>query len=212
MISRRSLIAATAASLVASPALAQRKAPTPESNVNPVKLLEPGALPDKVIGVADAKVTIVEYASFTCGHCATFHNKTLPKLKEKYIDPGKVRLIFREFPFDPVAAAVAMLSRCAPEDKYFDVAGVFFQEQGNWARAQDVVSALRALSLQVGFTQDSFKACLTNQTLLDGVNAMRDKGANDFKVDSTPTFFINGAMYKGAMPIEDFDAILAPLL
>lgn len=211
MISRRTLIAATA-SLVATPALAQRKAPVAETTINPVKLMEAGPLPEKALGSADAKVTIIEYASFTCGHCATFHNTTLPKLKEKYISTGKVRFIFREFPFDPVAAAVAMLSRCAPEDKYFDVSAVFFQEQASWARAQDVVGALRTLSLQLGFTQESFRACLTNQSLLDGVNALRDKASNDFKVDSTPTFFINGAMYKGAMPIEDFDAILAPLL
>jgi protein-disulfide isomerase len=216
MISRRSVLALVASSaplaVLAGPAFAQRRPPTPGVTVDVTKLMAPGALDEKVLGNPDAKVTIVEYASYTCGHCAAFHRDTLPKLKAKYIEPGKVKLVFREFPFDPIAAAVSMLVRCAPADKYFEVGGVFFEQQATWARAQDVVGGLRSMYGQLGFTQEQFQTCLTNQALLDGVNKVKDRGALEFGVDSTPTFFINGVTYKGAMSIEDFDAILAPLL
>jgi protein-disulfide isomerase len=180
--------------------------------VDVAELMKPGPLPEKVLGPETAKVTIVEYASMTCGHCANFHNRTLPHIKKTYIETGQVRMIFREFALDPVAAAVSMLARCAPEEKYHDVVAAFFETQATWARAENIVGALRQLSLQLGFTQETFNACLTNQTLLDGVNAVKVRGETAFKVTSTPTFFINGTMYRGAMSAEEFDKILEPLL
>jgi protein-disulfide isomerase len=174
-------------------------------------LLEPGPLGQEVLGSADAPVTIVEYASLTCGHCAAFHMQTFPALKEKYIDTGKVRFIMREFPLDPLAAAAFMLSRCAGDGKYYQMVDLFFEKQADWTRTDDPVAALMNLSKQAGFTQESFEACLTNQELLDGVNAVKDRGAT-FGVDSTPTFFVNGQMVRGAKTIGEFDAILEPLL
>jgi protein-disulfide isomerase len=186
-------------------------APASAGDVDMVELLKPGALPDKALGKEDAKVTIVEYASMTCPHCAHFAETTFPELKTKYIDTGKVRFIFREFPFDPRAEAGFMLARCAG-DNYFPMIEVLFKQQQTWAAAENVKDAMFQLSKLAGFTQESFNACLTDQKLLDQVRAVQKRGADEFKVDSTPTFFINGKTYKGALSIEEMSAIIDPLL
>jgi len=192
----------------ATPAAA---APQSSGSVNMAELLKPGVLPEKQLGKDDAKVTIIEYASMTCPHCAHFHETTLPELKTKYIDTGKVRLIFREFPFDPRAEAGFMLARCAG-DNYFPMVDVLFKQQQNWAAAENVKEAMFQLSKLAGFTQESFNACLTDQKLLDQVRSVQKRGQDEFKVDSTPTFFINGQTYKGALSIAEMSAIIDPLL
>jgi protein-disulfide isomerase len=209
-LTRREVIGgAVALSAVAGFGLAPL--PAWAQTVDLAKLLEAGPLGEEALGSPDAPVTIVEYASLTCGHCAAFHMQTFPALKEKYIDTGKVRFIMREFPLDPLAAAAFMLSRCAGDGKYFGMVDLFFEKQADWTRTDDPVAALMNLSKQAGFTQESFEACLTNQELLDGVNAVKDRGAQ-FGVDSTPTFFVNGEVVRGAKTIGEFDAILEPLL
>jgi protein-disulfide isomerase len=175
------------------------------------KLLESGPLPEKSLGKEDAPVTIVEYASMTCGHCARFHETTFPALKEKYIDTGKARLILREFPFDPRAEAGFMLARCS-NDNYFAMVDVLFKQQEAWAGVENAKEALLQISKLAGFSQESFEACLTDQKLLEDVRAVRARGEADFKVDSTPTFFINGNTYKGAMSIEEMSAIIDGML
>ena len=175
------------------------------------KLLEPGSLPDKVLGNDDAPVTIVEYASMTCPHCAHFHATTLPELKTKYIDTGKARLIFREFPFDPRAEAGFMLARCS-NDNYFPMIDVLFKQQQNWASVENAKDALLQISKLAGFSQESFEACLTDQKLLEDVRAVQKRGADEFKVDFTPTFFINGNTYKGALTIAEMSAIIDGML
>ncbi|WP_378943844.1 DsbA family protein [Mesorhizobium sp. ANAO-SY3R2] len=187
------------------------KAPDAQGTVDMAKLLEAGSLPDMSIGKADAPVTIVEYASMTCPHCAHFHETTLPTIKTKYIDTGKVRMIFREFPFDPLAEAGFMLARCS-KDNYFPMIDVLFKQQQAWAASQTPKDALLQISKLAGFTQESFEACLTDQKLLDDIRAMRARGEKDFKVDSTPTFFINGNVYKGAMTIEEMSAVIDGML
>ncbi len=194
----------------AEPAKPAAPAELPEAagTVDMAKLLQPGALPDMVLGKADAPVTIVEYASMTCPHCAHFHETTLPSLKTKYIDTGKARLIFREFPFDPRAEAGFMLARCS-KDNYFPMVDVLFKQQGTWAAPEaNAKEALLQLSKLAGFTQESFEACLTDQKLLDEVRSVQKRGSDEFEVDSTPTFFINGKRYKGAMSIEQMSAII----
>ena len=194
-----------------APAEPAAQAPQAQGTVDMAELLKPGALPDKSMGKDDAPVTIVEYASMTCPHCAHFNETTFPELKSKYIDTGKVRYILREFPFDPRAEAGFMLARCAG-DNYFPMVDVLFKQQGTWAVAENAKDALFQLSKLAGFTQESFNACLTDQKLLDQVRAVQKRGAEEFKIDSTPTFFINGKTYKGAMSIAEMSAIIDPLL
>jgi len=181
--------------------------PSSTGSVDVNKLMEAGALEDMVEGSADAPVTIVEYASMTCGHCANFHVNTYPALKEKYIDTGKVRLIMREFPFDPRAEAGFMLARCS-KDNYFAMVDVLFKQQNNWAPVQDAQAALLKIAKLAGFSQQSFEACLTDQKLLTDIRSVRERAASEFGVDATPTFFINGKKYSGAMSIDQKSVII----
>ena len=206
-----SLAGAAAAGLaLAGNASAQSR--SAEATIDAAKVAEPGKLKDMVYGKADAPVTIVEYASLTCSHCADFAINTFPTIKEKYIDTGKAKLIFREFPFDPRATAAFMLARCAPEDRYFPMIEVFFKQQQHWAGAADGEAALLQIAKLAGFTQESFKACLTNQQVLDDVRATMERGSTEFGVNATPTFFINGQKYAGALSVDEMSAIIDKLL
>ncbi len=164
-----------------------------------------------VLGNADAPVTIIEYASMTCPHCAHFHETTYPELKKRYIDTGKVRFIFREFPLDPLAAAGFMLARCAGDDKYFPMIEVLFAQQKDWV-VQKPLEPLLAIAKQAGFTQEAFDACLANQKVLDGIEEVRSRGAQKFEVNSTPTFFINGKKLPGALSIDELSKEIEPYL
>lgn len=172
------------------------------------ELMKPGPLGDKILGEETAPVTIVEYASMTCGHCANFHKGTYKDLKKDYIETGKVRFIFREFPLDPVASAAFMLARCAPADKYFEIVDIMFEQQRSWAFSDNPYNSLLDFSKQIGFTQESFEECLTNQGLLDAVTAVRERGADVFGVNSTPTFFINGEKVSGALSIDEMGKLI----
>ncbi|KZK85192.1 Disulfide bond formation protein D precursor [Pseudovibrio sp. W64] len=203
-LSRRKFLERTSALTAASLAFAAMPTVASAQTYSEADLNKVGPLGDKVIGQADAPVTVIEYASLTCGHCANFHNTTYKELKKKYIDTGKVRFIFREFPLDTVAAAGFMLARCAPEDKYFDIMSLMFEQQRSWAFTNDPYSALLNMGKQLGFTEEAVKACLTNQEILDGVTEVRDYGSDTLGVDSTPTFFINGEKVSGALSLEEF--------
>jgi protein-disulfide isomerase len=219
LITRRQFIAATAvlSAMVALPfgrqfalvgdfvgdALAQ----TPSE----ADLMKAGPLGDVVMGKADAPVTIIEYASMTCSHCATFHNTTYPEMKKKYIDTGKVKYIMREFPLDPLAAAGFMLARCAGDDKYHAMLEMLFNKQKDWV-VREPIPPLLALAKQAGFTQESFESCLKDQKVLEGIEAVRTYGAEKLGVNSTPTFFINGKLFRGTLTIDELDKQLQPLL
>ncbi len=176
------------------------------------KLLETTGLEDLVLGEANAPVTVIEYFSMTCGHCATFHSTTFKHLKEKYIDTGKMRFILREFPLDPLAAGGAMLARCAPNGNNYAMLDLLLEKQREWAYTDNPVAALSKLTKQVGFTQESFNACLTNQKLLDDITAVRERGTKEFGINSTPTFFVNGEKHVGALSSQEFDKVVEPLL
>jgi protein-disulfide isomerase len=174
-------------------------------------LMQAGPLGDVALGSDKAPVTIIEYASMTCPHCAHFAMNTFPELKEKYIDTGKVRYILREFPFDPIAAGAFMLARCAGNDKYYAVVDLLFRTQETWA-VEHPIQPLTATLKQAGFTEDSIKQCLANQKVLDGIEWVRNRATEKFKVDSTPTFFINGQVVKGAISFDDMKKIIDPLI
>ena len=187
---------------------------SPPSTIAPsvMELAIAGPLGDVFLGKDDAKVTIIEYASMTCPHCARFHTATFPVLKQKYIDTGKVRFTLREFPFDPAATAAFMLARCNGNDKYYAMVDLLFTQQKAWVGTPNASESLMTIFRQAGFTQESFEACLKNQPIYDAVNQVRDRGEKVFGVDSTPTFFINGQKQSGALSIEELDKILTPLL
>lgn len=218
LTSRRALLMAAsgiaiAAMLPGLPAFAQRKGASARAEVPVNELMEPGPLPELSLGKEDAPVTIVEYASLTCGHCANFHNTVLPKVKEKYVDTGQVRLVMREFPLDNLAAAAAMLTRCAGGDKTYPLIEVLFKQQDQWAFVRgNPVPELFKVAKQAGFTQERFDKCLTDQKLLEQVTSIRSKAADKFGVSSTPTFFINGKRLQEAPTLEAFDKALTPLL
>ncbi len=174
------------------------------------ELMKPDALPEMVMGDEKAPVTVIEYASMTCPHCAHFQEATFPELKKRYIDTGKVRYIFREFPLDTLAAAAFMLARCAGEkdsSKYFALVDTLFRQQRQWA-IEKPIPPLLAISKQAGFTEETFNTCLANQKLLDGIESIRQRAVNQFKVESTPTFFINGTAYPGALEIADMAKLI----
>ena len=172
------------------------------------KLLAPGELPDRVLGSEDAENTIVEYASMTCPHCRSFHEKTFPELKEKYIDTGKLKFIFREFPLDTAAMAASMLARCAPEDAFFEVIDLLFENFEDWTSKDDKYTPLLDLARQVGLSQQKFDACLSDQDLSSGIKDIKDRGAEDFDVRSTPTLIINGELRRGALSFDDIERIM----
>ena len=188
----------------------------PQGSVSEAELMKPGSLPDRVMGDANAPVTIIEYASSTCPHCAHFAELTFPELKKKYIDTGKAKYIFREFPLgtgDDLALAVAAfaLARCAGEldsGKYYAMIDTLFAQQQRWA-VQQPIPPLLAIAKQAGMTEKSFEACIDNTKLQKDILASRDRGYEKFGVNSTPTFFINGKRYVGALPITDFDKAIA---
>lgn len=175
---------------------------------------KPVSLPDMALGPKDAAVTITEYASMTCPHCARFAEDVFPKIKTDYIDTNKVRYVFREFPLDIKAAAGAMLARCIAKDdagKYFAVIDTLFKSQDTWT-GSNTTESLKLIGKQTGLTGDEVESCLKDQALLDKIAADQKYANEVLKVNSTPTFFINGDMVKGEIAFEDFKKKIDSLL
>ena len=174
---------------------------------------KPVALPDIAVGSAKAAVTITEYASMTCPHCAAFEQNVFPMLKSKYIDTGKVRFVFREFPLDIKAAAASMLARCIANDdaeKYLAAIDKLFKQQDQLM--QYTKDTLKQIGAEAGMSQQAVKACVKDQALLDKLSADQKFAFEQLKVDATPTFIINGEMSKGAMSFEELDKKIRSLL
>ena len=163
---------------------------------------------DRILGKADAPITIVEYASLTCPHCAAFARDTLPKIKAEWIDPGKAKLVFRDFPLDGSAVKASVLARCAPPEKFYGFIDVLFSSQESWARNPDPTPGLARIAKLGGMSEDQFNACMADNALQDKVLASRLTAEKEYKVESTPTFFINGTKLTGALPYEQFDEAL----
>jgi len=165
---------------------------------------------DHVLGDPKAPVTLIEYASFTCPHCAHFSVAVLPELKKKWVDTGKVKLIYRDFPLDQTALKVAQIAECAGKDKYFGVIDVIFATQARWGTSSDPLAELGKSLRIAGMGDAEIKACLANDAVQNGVLADY-RGGEALGVNSTPTLFINGEMYKGARSVEELDAAFAKL-
>jgi protein-disulfide isomerase len=208
--------AVVCALMIASFAIVAGFWPVPASaegdSVPVAELMAAEVLPDLAIGSNNAPITIVEYASMTCGHCAAFYATTFPELKSKYIDTGKVRFILREFPLDPLAAAGSMLARCAGDDKRNAIVELLFAQQKYWLIPDKALEALASLLKQTGMSQKTFDACLEDRSLYDKIAKVHDRAAEKFGVSATPTFFINGKKQKGEMSPAALDNLLAPLL
>ena len=167
---------------------------------------------DMAIGQDDAPITIIEYASLSCSHCAKFHEATLPLLQKKYIDTGKVRLIFREFPLERTAFWASIIARCAGEKRYFAFVDVFFKKQQSWYAAEDPFQSLLQIARLGGLSANAIKACMDDATLGDGILKTRLDGEQKHEVSSTPSFVIDGKTYRGALTMEQLEEIITPLL
>ena len=202
----RRLFASAAAMAMLAPTAFAQDAPPP---VDKVKLAEPSPLGEMALGKDDAKVTIVEYASSSCPHCAEFANVHLPKLEKEYIETGKVRLVFREFPHNDAGFGGFMVARCAPKEKYFPIVDVLFKTQQTWV--PNPLEGLKNIALQAGFTEDSFMACLNNKDIGEKILAVRNTG-DSLGVQGIPTFFINGERYQGEYTFEAMKVEIDKLL
>jgi protein-disulfide isomerase len=218
--SRQILIAVAAAVLIVAAAIfyfASRPAnvdlggggdtTTTTTTANP-DLMVVSPLGEMSLGDPNAPNTVIEYASMTCPHCERFHHDVYPAFKAKYIDTGKVRFIFREYPLDPLAKTAIMLARCGPPERYFPLVDLLFDQQQNWAFVQDPTTALKNLVKQAGISEADYNACLTNQQVLDAVNFVQNNANQKLGVNSTPTFFFNGQKHAGEISLAEIDKIL----
>ncbi len=167
---------------------------------------------DKVLGRADAPVTIVEYASFTCPHCAHFHADILPELKKAYIDTGKARLVYRDFPLDRYAFAASVVARCAANDRYFGMVDLLYREQPRWSGAENPVAALGGLAMLAGISKKKLESCLRDEGLQKTVLQQRLTASQQYKVTSTPTLIVNGANYGGDLTLDQLRAVIDAIL
>ncbi len=163
---------------------------------------------DEVMGKQDAPITIVEYSSLTCPHCAQFHEMTLPRLKAEWIDTGKAKLILRDFPLDPLAQAAAMISHCSG-DRYFTFIESFFHYQPQWTRSPSPIDALATMARMGGMNESQVESCLNDRSLLDAINARKVDSVQTYGINLTPSFLINGKLVAGDLPYDQFAKILA---
>jgi protein-disulfide isomerase len=154
-------------------------------------------LGDRVLGKADASVVLIEYASATCPHCAEFHTALLPLIKTEYIDTGKIKFIFREFPLDQMALGVFMLTRCLPEEKFFPVTDLMFRRQQLWMKAPNPNTEITKIMIMAGMDKSAFEACLKREDMARLMRDYAQKSAKDFGIKGTPALFLNGQMIDG---------------
>lgn len=191
------------------PPVARPGVPAPEAEVaRGVEITEA----DRVYGDPGAPIVIVEYASLTCPHCANFHTDVWPRLKESFVDPGHVRLAYRDFPLDQLALRAAGLARCVDRDSYFGFLDMLYGSFESWTRAPEPLGALTRLGRLAGMSEEQVAACLDDEAALDEVIEERLAGERRFQVNSTPTFVIDGRVYRGALTYEQFEEILTPLV
>lgn len=213
----RKILLSTAIAIIASSAFAAtsptdkivEKAAEQKPSKEEILKIKPDEI---VLGDKDAKVTIIEYASMSCSHCAHFKNDIYPKLKEQYIDTGKIKFVFRDFPLDEPGLKAAMIGRCVSVDKFDKFNQAIFSTQENWAPKKNYLEILSNIAKLGGMKGDEFDACIANKDIENKIMESRLNASTVLQVNSTPTFFINGEEYKGANGIEFFSKIIDPLL
>ncbi len=179
-------------------------APTPTATLPPMSVM----LAEKALGSATAPVTMIDYSSLGCSHCAGFHAATLPRLKSAYIDTGRLRFVYRDYPLDnSVALAASMVARCSG-DNYFAALDALFKAQSSWAYSANYTAAIKVVVSPLGMTSDVVDTCLASTELRNGVVAMRDGGSQTYGIQGTPTFIINGQTVVGAQPYAVFAAMI----
>lgn len=195
----------------ALPAAAQAPQPTEPPKVDAAKAASLLAITkdDRVLGKPEAPITIVEYGSLSCPHCGHFDTTVLPQIKKQWIDTGKAKLVFRDFPLDNEAMAAEVVARCAPANKYYPLIDLFFANQEKWVIEKDWQAALGRLALLGGIGKKEFDSCLANKPLEDQVAQSRLTASQDLGVDATPTFFINGKKFEGEPTVESFNQALS---
>jgi protein-disulfide isomerase len=171
------------------------------------ELMAPGPLGERVMGKSTAPVTVIEYVSLTCPHCAQFQKELFPRMKKEFIDTGKVRYIVREFPLGRTAGTAAIVNRCAPEDKYFFLLNQFLTRQPEWVSQEVRPEAIYAVAKASGMSRETFDKCLSNQTIIDGLTEVKQRG-RQFGVIGTPTFFINGRKAQGEVTFEEIKGMI----
>ena len=211
-VSRRALVGRTATAMLLGAVLAvaggQSFSPAARAQtVNGLDLADPGPFPDRVLGSPSAAVTIIEYASMTCIHCAMFAIDTFPEMKARFINTGKVRYIVRELPIDGLAIAASMLMRSAADEKYYDIMDELFRQQKEWTAGGRIQQLMTLAVPKMGFTEASFNACLADEQLFDRVMQARDR-AHAFGVNSAPTFFINGEKHVSFITIGEMTKLI----
>ncbi len=166
------------------------------------------AMKDRVLGKADAPVTITEYSSLTCPHCMAFHRDVLPSIKKDYIDTGKVKLVFRDFPLGGLAMAAAMMARCANPERYFGLIEILFRGQGEWSRSQDPMAAISRVGRLAGLSDKDVQACFQKKALWKAIQKRADSAGKKHKINSTPSFVIGDRTISGGLPYEEFKKII----
>ena len=205
------------AAAVSAPATQQAAPSAAETAAQPRQTADNSTQPalypdDAVLGSDQAPITMIEYASLTCPHCASFHNLTLPQIKTNYIDKGLVRLVYRDFPLDGTALRAALLAHCAPKESYFAMLEVLFRSQDDWALTSDPLKALAQIGRTAGIDQPAFDACMADDAAKTRIIERVQEAAKTFNIESTPSFVINGQKRSGAASFEEFDKVLKDLL
>lgn len=208
---RQSLILAAAAATASAAGLGPARADD-QVTIPVDKLMASGALPDHVLGNKDAKVTVIEYGSAECPHCGRFHRDVYPDFKKKYIDTNKVAFIFRPFPLNIFDVAIFTLAEIAGEPNFYKVIDTFYDNQDKWDGVEKESDAIKAIALQLGFTEDSYKQALTNQDWPKRIQQSGEDAAANFQISGTPTFFVNGKQMVGEQTLDDLSAAIDPLL
>jgi protein-disulfide isomerase len=166
---------------------------------------------DRILGVADAPITIIEYSSLTCPHCATFHEDPLPQIKENWIDAGKARLVFRHFPLDGLALRAAAISNCFEGERFFAFLDLLFKSQSKWARADDPLAALARYARLAGLSQEDFDRCLADESEMNRILERVQDGKTTYQVRATPTLIVNGKVYEGRRTYSSFETLFKNL-